>query len=48
MKEIDHKVNIVPVIAKADTLTKAECQKMKKRVCFSLDIKLACIHFAKT
>jgi septin 2 len=33
MKEIDHKVNIVPVIAKADTLTKGEVQKMKKRVC---------------
>lgn len=32
MKEIDHKVNIVPVIAKADTLTKGEVQKMKKRV----------------
>lgn len=32
MKEIDHKVNIVPVIAKADTLTKGEVLKMKKRV----------------
>lgn len=32
MKAVHHKVNIVPVIAKADTLTKAECQRLKKRV----------------
>ena len=32
MKAVHHKVNIVPVIAKADTLTKAECMRLKKRV----------------
>ncbi|KAK2178679.1 hypothetical protein NP493_531g03029 [Ridgeia piscesae] len=32
MKAVHHKVNIVPVIAKADTLTKAECLRLKKRV----------------
>jgi septin 2 len=32
MKALHHKVNIVPVIAKADTLTKAECLKLKKKI----------------
>lgn len=32
MKAAHHKVNIVPVIAKADTLTKIEVQKMKRKV----------------
>jgi Septin len=32
MKALDHKVNIVPVIAKADTLTRTELQKLKSRV----------------
>ena len=32
MKAVHHKVNIVPVIAKADTLTRAECIRLKKRV----------------
>ena len=32
MKAIHHKVNIVPVIAKADTLTKVEVIKLKDKV----------------
>ncbi|XP_076069923.1 septin 1 isoform X2 [Oratosquilla oratoria] len=32
MKQLHNKVNIVPVIAKADTLTKAEVAKLKKKV----------------
>ncbi|ESO03208.1 hypothetical protein HELRODRAFT_185674 [Helobdella robusta] len=32
MKAIDHKVNIVPVIAKADTLTKSELLTLKAKV----------------
>lgn len=32
MKAAHYKVNIVPVIAKADTLTKMEVQKLKKKV----------------
>ncbi len=32
MKAVDHKVNIVPVIAKADTLTKQEVQRLKHKV----------------
>ena len=32
MKAAHYKVNIVPVIAKADTLTKIEVQKLKKKV----------------
>ena len=33
MKALHHKVNIVPVIAKADTLTRAELVKLKRKVC---------------
>ena len=33
MKAIHNKVNIVPVIAKADTLTKQEVMRLKQRVC---------------
>lgn len=33
MKALHNKVNIVPVIAKADTLTKKEILNLKKRVC---------------
>ena len=36
MKAAHYKVNIVPVIAKADTLTKLEVQKLKKKVLISL------------
>ena len=32
MKSLHNRVNIVPVIAKADTLTKAEINRLKKRV----------------
>ena len=32
MKALHDKVNIVPVIAKADTLTKKEVKKLKERV----------------
>ena len=32
MKRLHHKVNIVPVIAKADTLTRAEIRKMKAHI----------------
>ena len=32
MKAVHHKVNIVPVIAKADTLTKKEVLNLKRRV----------------
>lgn len=32
MKQLHNKVNIVPVIAKADVLTKREMQKLKNRV----------------
>lgn len=32
MKQLHNKVNIVPVIAKADVLTKKEMQRLKDRV----------------
>eukprot|EP00118_Oscarella_pearsei_P028805 m.2977 g.2977 ORF g.2977 m.2977 type:complete len:354 (+) comp8995_c0_seq1:174-1235(+) len=32
MKQLHDKVNIIPVIAKADTLTPLECKKLKKRI----------------
>ena len=32
MKAVHHKVNIVPVIAKADTLTKKEVLNLKRKV----------------
>jgi len=35
MKNLDSKVNIIPVIAKADTITKTELQKFKAKVSFS-------------
>jgi len=35
MRAIHHKVNIVPVIAKADTLTKTELAKLKQTVSIS-------------
>lgn len=36
MKKLHNKVNIVPVIAKSDVLTKKEVQKLKKRVINSI------------
>ncbi len=32
MRAVHHKLNIVPVIAKADTLTKIEVAKLKRKV----------------
>lgn len=32
MKQLHNKVNIVPVIAKADTLTRPEVARLKKKV----------------
>lgn len=32
MKKLHNKVNIVPVIAKSDVLTKKEIQRLKKKV----------------
>lgn len=32
MKKLDSKVNIIPIIAKADTITKAELQKFKAKI----------------
>nr|XP_020850395.1 septin-8-like [Phascolarctos cinereus] len=37
MKKLDSKVNIIPVIAKADTLTKSELPKFKSRILSELD-----------
>lgn len=37
MKQLHDKVNIVPVIGKADTLTPTELQSMKRRVIISND-----------
>jgi len=34
MKSLHHKVNIVPVIGKADMLTPGEMKKLKKKVNF--------------
>lgn len=33
MKRLHEKVNIIPLIAKADTMTPEECQLFKKQVC---------------
>ena len=33
MKRLHDKVNVIPLIAKADTLTPEECQLFKKQVC---------------
>ena len=32
MKKLDQKVNIIPIIAKADTINKAELQKFKAKI----------------
>lgn len=40
MKRLSHSVNIVPVIAKADTMTIEERQEFKQRVSFSSLTKL--------
>ena len=33
MKALHHKVNIIPIIAKADALTSEELNQMKQTVC---------------
>lgn len=38
MKKLDTKVNIIPIIAKADTISKTELQKFKVRMAFSLKL----------
>lgn len=38
MKQLHNKVNIVPVIAKADVLTKKEMQRLKQRVSIFLKV----------
>jgi len=43
MRAIHHKVNIVPVIAKADTLTKTELAKLKHTVSLSYLIKITAL-----
>jgi len=37
LSKIHHKVNIIPVIAKADSFTPEECKEFKKLVMESLD-----------
>ncbi len=32
MKKLDQKVNLIPVIAKADTIAKSDLQKFKQRI----------------
>jgi len=36
MKQLHHKVNIIPLIAKADTMTADECRDFKKTVSCSI------------
>nr|XP_055118911.1 septin-7-like isoform X1 [Symphalangus syndactylus] len=38
MKCLHEKVNIIPLIAKADTLTPEECQQFKKQYCLPLAV----------
>lgn len=45
MKQLHNKVNIVPVLAKADTLTKQEVAKLKRKV--SVTANILCTHFKR-
>lgn len=57
MKRLHEKVNVIPLIAKADTMTPEECQQFKKQVCvyrlpaaalsllFSSTVLLSCLVF---
>ena len=46
MKALHSKVNIVPIIAKADTLTKPEAKKLKTRILKEIeDNKIQTYHF---
>lgn len=38
MKQLHNKVNIVPVLAKADTLTKQEVAKLKRKVSMTVNV----------
>lgn len=38
MKRLHDKVNVIPLIAKADTLTPEECQLFKKQVCVFVSV----------
>ena len=40
MKRLDHCVNIVPIIAKSDTLTVEEREAFKQRVCYYILVYL--------
>lgn len=42
MKRLHEKVNIIPLIAKADTLTPEECQQFKKQVSLLLSCLKSC------
>jgi len=44
MKKLDSKVNIIPVIAKADTVTKTELQKFKSKVGFFKSLLILTLH----
>jgi len=44
MKKLDSKVNIIPVIAKADTVTKTELQKFKSKVGFFKSLLILALH----
>ena len=43
MKQLHDKVNIVPVIAKADTFTPEECERFKATVCVAV-FQCFCYH----
>ena len=40
MKKLSDKVNLVPIIAKADTITKPELEVFKKKVSHCIDLIL--------
>lgn len=40
MKRLHDKVNVIPLIAKADTLTPEECQLFKKQVLVRLFVEM--------
>ena len=43
MKELDSRVNIIPVIAKADTVSRPDLIQFKKQVCFVINLILQMI-----
>lgn len=42
MKELDHKVNIIPIIAKADTVARSELEDFKMRVSCHVTYHVTC------